>query len=443
MFEAADELASYGRRDDIIVLSNGEKVNPIPLEQHVQGDPSLKGVLLIGNGRSQSALLVEPREPLDEAGRTQLLAKLRPRIEEANSYTPGPGRVRHGMVICALPDKPFARTGKNTVIRKLTQDAYTDEIEHLYSSQEDRLVTVNLKPTVKTSTIYEPAAIQSFLRQILAVSFPQESGIGEDEDFFAHGLDSIQTLEIVANLKRNLKGLTQSSVAWVSPRIVFRHSTLSGLSKVLANFLNNQLEPIEESQTTRASAVKFAVARHVKDLPKAPPRIAAEPTEAASGNITVAVIGSTGYVGSNLLATLLKSPTVSHIYCLDRSGDASTKLAASLKKIVEDVPASTGKLSFFKIDIGAPRLGLDDQQYQQIAKNVDAIVYNAWRLDFGLAIHSFDPFLRATRDLVDLSAASQRRPRIVFVSSMSAVENLALTGSTVPEAPVEDPLAAM
>lgn len=44
-------LVSYGRRDNILVLTNGEKVNPIPLEQHVQGEPSLKGVLLVGNGR--------------------------------------------------------------------------------------------------------------------------------------------------------------------------------------------------------------------------------------------------------------------------------------------------------------------------------------------------------------------------------------------------------
>lgn len=76
-------------------------------------------------------------------------------------------------------------------------------------------------------------------------------------------------------------------------------------------------------------------------------------------------------------------------------------------------------------------------------KEVDVFVYNSWRLDFGLALHSFDPFLRATRDLVDICVASQRDARIVFVSSMSSVEGLALTGQTVPEAQVDDPMAAM
>lgn len=82
-------------------------------------------------------------------------------------------------------------------------------------------------------------------------------------------------------------------------------------------------------------------------------------------------------------------------------------------------------------------------KYQQLTKDVDVLVYNAWRLDFGLAIHSFDPFLHATRDLIDLSLTSQRNARVIFVSYMFAVENVALAGSVVPETLVQDPLAAM
>jgi long-subunit acyl-CoA synthetase (AMP-forming) len=138
----------YGRKDDILVLANGEKVNPIPLEQAVQADPALKGVLLTGNGRAQTALIIEPNDDHDEGGRAKLLQKLWPRIEEANSHIPGPGRIARNMVICATPDKPFTRTGKGTVIRKLTQDNYQQEIDRLYntSSQAERLVTIDLKP---------------------------------------------------------------------------------------------------------------------------------------------------------------------------------------------------------------------------------------------------------------------------------------------------------
>lgn len=408
----------------------------------VQGYPSLKGALLIGNGRVQSALIVEPREPMDEAGRVQLLETLWPRIEEANTHVSGQGRVARGMAICASPDKPFARTGKGTVVRKSTEEAYRDEIEHLYSSstRQDKLVTVGLKATTKT--VYEIPAITNFLRQVLAVSFTPASTFGEDEDFFAHGLDSVQTLEITANLKRNLEGLTSNSVAWVSPRTIFRYSTLAGLSQVLVVFLNDGRIPSEDSETARASAVDQAVARHVENLPLRTASRVATASVPASGS-TVAIIGSTGYVGSHLVATLLKNPAISHVYCLNRGSDASARQKAALGKLGENLNAHLSRLTFFKIELGAPRLGLSQEQYQQVADGVSVVVYNSWRLDFGLAIHSFDPFLRATRDLVELSVGSQRNMRIVFVSSISSVDGLALTGSTVPEAPVEDPLAAM
>jgi hypothetical protein len=66
---------------------------------------------------------------------------------------------------------------------------------------------------------------------------------------------------------------------------------------------------------------------------------------------------------------------------------------------------------------------------------VDVVIYNSWRLDFGLALQSFDPFLRVERDLADLSTERERNMCIVFISSLSSVKALA-TRETAPEAPV-------
>lgn len=432
----------YGRRDDILVLSNGEKLNPIPLEQLVQADPSLKGVLLTGNGRTQPVLIVEPRDELDESGRSQLLEKLWPRIEESNSHVPSHGRVARGMVICATPDKPFARTGKGTIVRKLTQDSYQDEIDHLYttSAQGQRVVTIGLK--AKQKTVYDGADVVAFLRQALAVSFAPAATIPQDEDFFAHGLDSIQTLEITATLKHNLKDLTSSSVAWIAPRVIFQHSTLATLSKVLGAFLNDGTTPAETSAESRARVLQDAVSRYVKDLPTKPIDRPEASSRKESGQ-NVAVIGSTGYIGSHLVATLLKSSDISHIYCLNRGNDIAASKKKTLSKLNDNIAVPQERLTFLEVKLGAPRLGLAEEQYQQILDEVDVVFYNAWRLDFGLALHSFDPFLHATRDLIDLSLSSPTRLRIVFVSSTSSMAGLIGAGVTVPEAPVDDPLVAM
>lgn len=431
----------YGRKDDILVLANGEKVNPIPLEQFVQADASLKSVLLTGNGRTQPVLIIEPKDTLDEPRRAQMLDELWPRIEKANSQVAGPGRVARGMVICATPSKPFARTGKGTVIRKLTQNDYQEDIDRLYtgSVREKRLVTVGLKARQKT--VYEDADVIAFLRQVLVVSFPPASTIAEGEDFFAHGLDSVQTLEITATLKHNLQNLTSSSAAWIIPRIIYQNSTLARLSKVLGVFLNDGIASGEESQESRGRMLDDTVARYINDLPT---ESSGQPSAGSQKESVqnIAIIGSTGYIGSHFVAALLRNSNISQIYCLNRGSDKPAR-EKTLSKIDGKTAVPHERLTFLQVNLGAPRLGLAEEQYQKILKDIDVVLYNAWRLDFGIALHSFDPFLRATRNLIDLSLSSSKRPRIVFVSSMSSVAGMIGAGLTVPEAPVDDPLAAM
>lgn len=93
----------YGRRDDIIVLANGEKFNLIPLEVNVQNYPLLKGAFVIGSGWRQAALPVEPREPLDEADRQLLLEKLWPLVVSSNELVPGQGRIQKSRVFALSP----------------------------------------------------------------------------------------------------------------------------------------------------------------------------------------------------------------------------------------------------------------------------------------------------------------------------------------------------
>jgi long-subunit acyl-CoA synthetase (AMP-forming) len=50
-----------GRGDDIIVLSNSEKFNPIDAEKTIESYPLVNGAIIFGKGRFQVAILVEPR----------------------------------------------------------------------------------------------------------------------------------------------------------------------------------------------------------------------------------------------------------------------------------------------------------------------------------------------------------------------------------------------
>src|SRR6187402_1027750 len=46
--EAPGWLRYQGRADDLIVLSNGEKINPIPMENIIRSHPAIKAALIVG-----------------------------------------------------------------------------------------------------------------------------------------------------------------------------------------------------------------------------------------------------------------------------------------------------------------------------------------------------------------------------------------------------------
>lgn len=51
---------SVGRLDDVIVLSNGEKTVPPPMEDIVAASPYIQGCVMFGHQRTEVGILVEP-----------------------------------------------------------------------------------------------------------------------------------------------------------------------------------------------------------------------------------------------------------------------------------------------------------------------------------------------------------------------------------------------
>lgn len=122
-----------GRKDDIIVFSNGEKLNPVDMESIIQSHPDVNGVVIGGVGRFQSSLLIEAvKPPTSESERAQLLDSTWLSVQKANKESPSHGRIHRDMILFTSPDKPMPRAGKGTVQRQATLDLYAAEIEALY-----------------------------------------------------------------------------------------------------------------------------------------------------------------------------------------------------------------------------------------------------------------------------------------------------------------------
>ena len=122
-----------GRSDDIIVFSTGEKLNPTGMEEIIGSHPDVSAVLMGGQGRRRSSLLIEAITcPVSPEERENLLNKLWGTIECANTLCFAHGRIIRNLVLFTSIDKPMVRAGKGTVQRRITLDLYQSEFDSLY-----------------------------------------------------------------------------------------------------------------------------------------------------------------------------------------------------------------------------------------------------------------------------------------------------------------------
>lgn len=103
-----DRWMYCGRIDNVIVFSNGEKLNPVSMEEVIVGHPLLKGALVVGQGRFQPALLLEPASACDEAEAKRVIDKVWPLVEKANAEVVSHGRIVEWLIRVA--SKTFLRT---------------------------------------------------------------------------------------------------------------------------------------------------------------------------------------------------------------------------------------------------------------------------------------------------------------------------------------------
>jgi thioester reductase-like protein len=144
------------------------------------------------------------------------------------------------------------------------------------------------------------------------------------------------------------------------------------------------------------------------------------PTDCSKSKI-VMVIGSTGFLGPYILASLLSSNAVHGILCINRNPKAQERTLSALEGIRHGDTSDFARLHFVVADITRPTLGLTDAHVEDMGAGVDEIIFNAWDPNWGLPLRDFFPLLDAVKHAIDFSHSSIMRPRITFISSICAI----------------------
>ncbi|KAF2091877.1 acetyl-CoA synthetase-like protein [Saccharata proteae CBS 121410] len=419
-----------GRRDDVIVFSNGEKFNPVSFEKHVENHPLVRGALVVGEQRFQAGLIVEPdwtKVPHNK-DLSDLLEAVWPAVEEANRDAPAHCQVWKSKVAFTKPEKPFVRAPKGSIIRRQTVKAYATEIDALYSHEgfDDKLP--------KFDRDADFTGIRNFLRQAFELTLPGFKGnVSNDTDIFSLGVDSLQVMALSSSLSHAMKSDSDSHSAAILPRDIYGNPTVTKLAMSLQQKISGK----GGDGVSREQKIMNMIEKYTADLPENVSSIPAPPAKQ-----TVVLTGSTGSLGNYTLSNLIANPDVEKIYAMNRS-DAEERQRKGFAE--RNAPADFSKVTFLKTDFSQARFGLSQEIYQQLLNSVTIFIHNAWAVDFNLSLESYEStHIAGTRRVVDFSLQSKYRAHINFISSIASVGAWAFVGTgPVPEADLDNPAVSL
>lgn len=130
---------SSGRIDDVVVMADAKKLNPVPYEAVIEKNTGVATALICGTGRPRPAVLVQPyRWPQSKQEENDFIDAVWPDFEKANMAGPVFGRLIKELVVVVKESRPMPRAGgKDTVQRKRALQLYEKEIEEAYQRAEE------------------------------------------------------------------------------------------------------------------------------------------------------------------------------------------------------------------------------------------------------------------------------------------------------------------
>lgn len=252
---------------------------------------------------------------------------------------------------------------------------------------------------------------------------PDELDISEPiEDY---GLDSAQGMIVVSRAEKQF-GLE------ISPTLLWHYPTIEKLSERLAQEYLSNLPENEEYQDQVVDNVEVNLAAEAVLDP------AIHPSQTCEFNPQpkrILLTGATGFLGVYLLRELLDQ-TSADIYCLVRAADsdaAKDRLKNNLQKYALWDSAIASRIIPVVGDLGKPRLGLDADSFENLARTIETIYHSAAMLNY---VYPYSAMKAAnvlgTQEVLRLACLGKTKP-VHYVSSVAVFETAAYAGKVVSE----------
>ncbi|AXK34306.1 acyltransferase domain-containing protein [Streptomyces armeniacus] len=212
--------------------------------------------------------------------------------------------------------------------------------------------------------------LTAYLRTLLAAALGMdEQEITPDEDVMSLAVDSLLVMDIVKSCKRDL-GVVVFAAQF------FERPTLNDWAQLLGRLLDGESGEGEETTPMAVPAnIKLDVDLDESIRPEGPHGEGYQDPE------HVLLTGATGFVGTYMLADLLRT-TRATVHCLVRCTDEANGLDRLRGNMEQYLPWPEDEADRVRVvpgDLGRPLLGLTPERFDELAHQVDSVYHaGAW-----------------------------------------------------------------
>ncbi|KAK0465824.1 NRPS-like enzyme [Armillaria novae-zelandiae] len=205
----------YGRHDDQIIHSTGEKTNPTPIEKTLTTDKRIAAAVMFGY----------EFDPTNEKDLADFRASIWDTASKANEEAPQHSRIFKEMIIVTHPSKSFTFTSKGTLRRRAILEAYSKEIEAAYEAVDN--ISVSNIPAPQKWNIDE---IKNWIRRIVRNLLRADAQIDDTQDLFVVGVDSLIAIAIrntITSTLRKTHAISTGAIRALPQNFVFNNPSIS------------------------------------------------------------------------------------------------------------------------------------------------------------------------------------------------------------------------
>ncbi|KAI7087078.1 male sterility protein [Hortaea werneckii] len=357
-----------GRKDDLLVHSNGEKTNALPLQMALDGYPQIQKAAVFGTGKPCTAVIIQPSITANnqQSSDEHILAA----VEACNQSLPSHSRIHRTMVHILRDGLVLPVTPKGSVRRKEVESLYKKEIEGLYRTLEDG----GQENTLREND--ENLSNEAYVLQCVQKAL-QVDNVSPTASFYSLGLDSQKAVRLRSSL---LKRFGRFPLMYI-----FEYSTLDKLVEKLS-------KPKEESSAESLRAahhlwIQSTIEKYTREIEIWSPLAAKR--EKSTGGEVIYLTGATGSLGNALLESFVANSNVRKVYCAIRGSKERLTDALRGRGYASSVSDSP-KIEVLPYEMCDSHLGLEYQRYSDLAKEVTLVLHNAWKMDFNTPVHEFD-----------------------------------------------------